>query len=237
MAFLRKVGKVGGAANKDFVNAIGVDEGPMGKSTADPGMKNMRKAKNSYKECTISGVIDDCTEPFPYTSSGTQWRGFTDHVMGGLSQGTLSREEVEGKMSNVLRGHVSLENNGGFIQMATDLAIDPSVKFTVDATDYDGIELDVLFRHGNEESRSFNVHLRNPACLRQFSSYRATFKVENEGKWNTVRMPWSDFIGYGPGSDVTKFDESTLKRIGILAIGEEMDVFLAVSGVRFYSVL
>lgn len=38
-------------------------------------------------------------------SIGTQWRGFTDHVMGGLSQGTLSREEVEGKMSNVLRGH------------------------------------------------------------------------------------------------------------------------------------
>jgi len=39
MAFLRKIGKVGGAANKDFVNAMGVDEGPVGKNTAEGGMK------------------------------------------------------------------------------------------------------------------------------------------------------------------------------------------------------
>lgn len=31
-AFLRKIGKVGGAANKDFANAMGVDEGPAGKA-------------------------------------------------------------------------------------------------------------------------------------------------------------------------------------------------------------
>ena len=39
MAFLRKIGKVGGAANKDFVNALGVDEGPVGKNTVEAGMK------------------------------------------------------------------------------------------------------------------------------------------------------------------------------------------------------
>ena len=32
MAFLRKIGKVGGANNQDFINAMGVDEGPAGKS-------------------------------------------------------------------------------------------------------------------------------------------------------------------------------------------------------------
>ena len=31
MAFLRKIGKVGGAANQDFTNAVGVDEGTAGK--------------------------------------------------------------------------------------------------------------------------------------------------------------------------------------------------------------
>jgi hypothetical protein len=32
MAFLKKIGKVGGAANKDFRYAIGIDEGPAGKT-------------------------------------------------------------------------------------------------------------------------------------------------------------------------------------------------------------
>lgn len=113
MAFLRKVGRVGGAANKDFVNALGVDEGPVGKSslgkvgspTDGNSLGNVKKAKSAYKQCNISGVVDDFTEPFPFTSSGTQWSGFTDHVMGGMSSGSLTREEVKGKVCNVLRGH------------------------------------------------------------------------------------------------------------------------------------
>ena len=42
--------------------------------------------------------------------------------------------------------------------MATDLALDPSVSETVDASEYDGIELDVLCRaEANEEKYSFNI--------------------------------------------------------------------------------
>lgn len=35
MDFLKKIGKVGGAANRDFRYAIGVDEGPSGKSAGN----------------------------------------------------------------------------------------------------------------------------------------------------------------------------------------------------------
>jgi len=132
---------------------------------------------------------------------------------------------------------VSLANNGGFVQMATDLAVNPGVKNTVDASNYDGIEIGVLYKDISKSPQSFNLHLRNPACSRQFSSYRSTFHLENEGEWYTIRIPWSDFIGHGPGSSETPFEESELRRIGILAIGKEMEVFLAVSDVRFYSVL
>jgi hypothetical protein len=38
MSFLKKIGKVGGAANRDLRFAIGVDEGPAGKTMSD-GMK------------------------------------------------------------------------------------------------------------------------------------------------------------------------------------------------------
>jgi len=281
MSFLRKVGRVGG--NKDFTTAMGVDEGPSGKSggniVSEGGGK---KTPNAYRSCTqpiavidyiekdekndglvndnvnrmipkasYYGIIDDLSESFPYTSCGTEWAGFTDKVMGGVSMGRLTREEVPGtksigknessssstsqletRMANVMRGRVSLYNNGGFVQMAAPLSNNPALSLTVDASFFDGIELDVLYR-GQEDTESFNIHLRNLACVRQFSSYRNTFEVKND-QWMTVRVPFKSFVGYGPGSDVTPFEATELRRIGVVAIGKAMDVFLAISGLRFY---
>ncbi len=76
--------------------------------------------------------------------------------MGGISNGSLSRETVQGKNANVLRGEVSLENNGGFIQMATDLALDPGIDPFVDASDFDGVELEV-YCEGADVDEKFNV--------------------------------------------------------------------------------
>ena len=230
MAFLRKVGRVGG--RKEFVNAVGSDEGPAEK-VSGPNLA-MTKCKSAFKSCVESGIIDDMTEAFPYTTCGTTWRGFTDQVMGGVSYGRLEREEVDGRQANVLHGKVSLYNNGGFVQMATDLSLDPFVG-SIDATAYDGIELDVLCQ-GKDDTGSFNVHVRNPACQRQNSSYRATFQVESGKGWKTVRLPWDQFIGFGPGPEATPFDVSELRRVGVVAIGRKIeDLNLALSGLRFYS--
>ena len=230
MKFLRKVGRVGGT--KDFINAVGSDEGPAEKA-AGPSL--MTKAPSAFRSCVDSGTIDDMSENFPYTSCGTAWRGFTDQVMGGVSYGRLEREqEVEGRTANVLHGKVSLYNNGGFVQMATDLSLDPFVG-SVDASAYDGIELDVLCQ-GNDDSGSFNVHLRNPACARQNSSYRATFEIESGKGWKTVRLSWKDFKGFGPGPESTPFDVTELRRLGIVAIGRKIeDLNLALAGLRLYS--
>jgi hypothetical protein len=175
------------------------------------------------------------SENFPYTSCGTTWRGFTDQVMGGVSYGRLEREQdVEGRTANCLHGKVSLYNNGGFVQMATDLSLDPFVG-SVDASEYDGIELDVLCQ-GRDDTGSFNVHLRNPACTRQNSSYRATFEVKSGRGWKTVRLPWKDFKGFGPGPETTPFDATELRRVGIVAIGRKIeDLNLALAGLRFYT--
>ena len=125
------------------------------------------------------------SEPFPFTSSGSQWVGITDRVMGGVSTGSITREVIQGKECNVLRGQVSTKNNGGFIQMATDLSIFPAISLTVDASSFDGIEIDALY-DGDKPQQSFNIHLRNPACLRQFSSYRATFQITEKISLNLV---------------------------------------------------
>jgi hypothetical protein len=160
MAFLKKIGKVGGS-KVDFTNAVGVDEGSGGaKISSNRGKwdhdRAMKKAKHAYRSCVDSGTIDDLSETFPITSSGTQWAGVTDGVMGGSSSGVLVREECKGRMSNVLKANVRLENDGGFVQMVTDLALDPSVSNTVDASKYDGIEFDIYYE-GDSDKESFNV--------------------------------------------------------------------------------
>lgn len=237
MAFLRARGKVGGATAQDFINAMGVDEGPAGgKQNSDSVNRIMRKATSAYVDCATSGVIDDLSEIFPFTSSGTCWAGVTDRVMGGKSNGSLTREDVDGKPAIVLKGKVSLKNNGGFVQMATNLALNPSVSQIVDASEYDGIELDVYYDVFDSDEESFNVHLKNDACSRKFSSYRASFGLQCR-QWTTVRLPWSVFVGKGPGAVDVPFDASNLRRIGIVAIGKEMEVTIAMAGARFYNVL
>lgn len=227
MAFLRKMGKVGGT--KDFTNAVGSDEGS---GMAAPEKPNtLKKAKAAYKECTVTGIIDNMDQIFPLTSSGTAWRGVSDSVKGGFSNGLIRREVVEDKPANVLEGSVVLGDDGkGYLQMVTDLSLEPNG--VVDASNYDGIEIDVLSREGFE----FNVHLRSPSTDKSASnirSYRHIVNLEVTFAWDTIRIPFSSF----QDGDNTSVDPSSLERIGIVAADKEMDINLAVGGVRFYNVI
>lgn len=76
MQFLKQIGKVGGTANRDFRYAMGVDEGPSGKSAGRRG-GGLHKVKEAFRSCVESGIVDDMSEAFPETSSGTRWSGFT----------------------------------------------------------------------------------------------------------------------------------------------------------------
>ena len=51
-----------------------------------------------------------------------RWRGFSDRVMGGVSDATFGRATVAGKSCVRLTGRVTRDSGGGFIQMALDLA-------------------------------------------------------------------------------------------------------------------
>ena len=68
-----------------------------------------------------SSVIEDLSRDAPLATIGTPWQIFTDQVMGGVSQGTMVRETVSGRSAIRMRGDVSLDNNGGFVQIALDL--------------------------------------------------------------------------------------------------------------------
>ena len=127
-----------------------------------------------------SAVIDDLSRAPPIATIGSHWRLFTDQVMGGVSIGAMARDVIAGRAAIRMRGDVSLENNGGFVQIALDLSPDGGV---VDASAWSGIELDVF---GNGEE--YGVHLRTDALTRPWQSYRQVFTADAE--WRTVQLPF-----------------------------------------------
>ena len=153
-------------------------------------------------------------------ANGGNWQLLTDQVMGGVSKAIMTRDEIAGQAAIRMRGEVSLENNGGFVQIALDLSLDGGV---VDASAWSGIELDVF---GNGEE--YGVHLRTDALTRPWQSYRQIFTADMQ--WRTVQLPFDHFV---PHRTDILLDTHRLRRIGLVAIGRVFSADLAVGGLRF----
>ena len=149
------------------------------------------------------------------------WRLVTDAVMGGVSRGSIVKETLEGREAVRMRGDVSIENNGGFLQIALDLASETG---SFDAGGFTGLELDVL---GNHES--YGAHLRTMDLTRPQQSYRQSFIATPD--WQTLQLPFVQFMPYR--TDIP-LDVRRLRRIGLVAIGREFAADLAVARLGFY---
>ncbi len=166
-------------------------------------------------------LIDDFADEDLVSKLGTRWRGVSDQVMGGISQASVARDAIDGRPCLRLTGDVRLENNGGFIQAALDLA--PSGD-TLDASDYAGVRL--IVRGSGEQ---YSVHLRTPDNIRPWQSYRAHFTAGSD--WKTIDLPFASFVPYRLEAPL---DISRLRRIGLVAIGRAFCADLAVSELAFY---
>jgi hypothetical protein len=49
---------------------------------------------------------------------GTQWRGVSDKIMGGISEASVAQGVIDDRPCLLLTGDVRLENDRGFIQAA-----------------------------------------------------------------------------------------------------------------------
>jgi hypothetical protein len=168
-------------------------------------------------------VIDDLRFEPPMAVTGNRWVLVSDRVMGGASAGTMSRELVAGRDAIRMRGDVSLENNGGFLQVALDLG---EAGNDVDASRWTGIGIDVF---GNDQI--YNLHLRTSDLQRPWESYRQGFHALPN--WTTVHLPFSEFA---PHRTERPLRLERLRRIGIVAIGREFEADLSISDIRFYAV-
>ncbi|KIZ37936.1 CIA30 family protein, partial [Rhodopseudomonas palustris] len=111
------------------------------------------------------------------------WRLVTDAVMGGVSRGSIAEMAIAGRDAVQMCGRVSTENNGGFIQIALDLAPDGGA---IDASGLTGIVLDVF---GTGER--YGAHLRSTDLDRPQQSYRQEFVAPSQ--WTTIELPFAQF--------------------------------------------
>jgi hypothetical protein len=150
-----------------------------------------------------------------------RWRGFSDRVMGGVSDARFGRATVAGRECLRLAGRVTRDSGGGFIQMALDLA---TRERDFDASAYAGIELVV---HGNDED--YNCHVRTADCGWYDQSYRATFRASP--RWQAVRLAWADFV---PNDLAVPLNPATLQRIAVLGWMRDFTADIAVAEVALY---
>jgi hypothetical protein len=165
-------------------------------------------------------LVDDRTTGTLKSSHFGQWRLVTDQVMGGRSSGELAPDQYLGHGCLRMRGRVSTEDNGGFVQLALDLTNGKQL----DVSGYTGLELEVA---GNGER--YNLHLRTSELWLPWQSYRAEFVAGPE--WREIRIPFGKFEAYRTRSG---FNPAKLIRIGIVAIGRPFDADLCVGRVFFY---
>ncbi|MBT8445448.1 MAG: CIA30 family protein [Gammaproteobacteria bacterium] len=150
--------------------------------------------------------------------NGARWRGFTDRVMGGVSDADFGASIVDGRRCARMSGNVTRDSGGGFIQMAMYLD-----RFS--ASGYAGLE---LFVFGNGED--YNLHVKTTDCRRHDQSYRATF--HSEPRWQTIRLPWE---ALSPNRVAAPLDTSNLRRIGLLGWMRDFQADLALGAIALYS--
>jgi hypothetical protein len=165
-------------------------------------------------------LLDDFSDE--RSALGTSWEGFTDRVMGGVSDMQVRiQTDGAGRILH-LSGNVSLENNGGFIQVRLLLN---EKKQPFDASSYSGIALRVRGR-----DKGYYVHLRTTRTVFPWSYYAQEFSVSDE--WNTVYLPFDDFKSEFMRS--SRLNKAKLTSIGIVAAKRVFFADLYVDSVYLY---
>ncbi|ABD53391.1 CIA30 family protein [Jannaschia sp. CCS1] len=136
------------------------------------------------------------------------WRYAADTVMGGVSAG---RGWVE---DGVLRltGTVSTANNGGFIQVRTDLP--------------DGLSDTILHLRVRGNGERYFVHLRSVQSTRPWMSYRAEFPTTAD--WTDITLPLTAFTPSRDGMPAQIAAED-VRSLGIVAYGRDHEADVSVS--------
>ena len=144
-----------------------------------------------------------------------KWSFFADTVMGGVSEGDARYVNSDIGKALRLNGRVSTANNGGFIQVRTEVTSGIAEGKT-------GMVLKVK---GNGDQ--YFLHLRNSSTLLPWQYYQAG------NTWREIIIPFKDFKKSSNFMSAT-LNADTLKSIGIVAFGKDYYADISVVDLNFY---
>jgi hypothetical protein len=177
--------------------------------------------KHVFLTLLLAFGISSARAQEPTLQIDTKWEYVADTVMGGVSSGQIQTTHIDGRDATQLTGLVSLDNGGGFVQMAIDLGTNGK---TFDASNYRGIK--ITFKGNNE---TYDLRLRTDQLKRPWHSFRT--EITATPQWQTLEIPFELFV---PHRTDLSLDTSRLRRFGVLAIGRVFEANIAVSNVAFY---
>jgi len=186
----------------------------------------LKKTQLAFRPCNMTGIIDNIVEKFPTSSCGTDWR-----LTRGKTRGEFFRSMLAASPCNLLRVKAPLANSNDddSVHLSLDLSNElPPGTGTVDASNFAGLEVDIFC----PKAASYPLLLKTPDCNTSVSYYRAFFETVAL-KFARVRIPWSEFVGIGPGADGTPLDVTQLRRVSLeLGRGKDAEE-VAVAGIKF----
>ena len=120
--------------------------------------------------CAENSLIEDFE-----SQPDTRWHFIADTVMGGVSTGEIEFIELNGDAYARMRGNVSTENNGGFIQFRMKLPKPLSAE---------ALGLRLVVRGNNQR---YFVHLRTSETFLPWQYYQSSFLVSKD---------WEEAVSY-----------------------------------------
>ena len=151
-------------------------------------------------------------------SNNEQWRYIADDVMGGVSAGNVEYKIDEDDVIAVLKGNVSTENNGGFIQIRRDLK-------DINLENANSVK---IVAKGN--SQKYYIFLRTTGTILPWQYYASEFTV-NES-FNEFVLPINNFekSGFLLAKNI---NPKKITSIGIVAFGRDHLAELYIKEIEF----
>ena len=170
---------------------------------------------------TSVNAEDETSTPIvDFGADSPAWRSIDDDVMGGISS---SRMRIEGDAA-VFEGRLSLENNGGFASVRSEI-------LQQDLKGHKGIRLRV-----KGDGQKYQFRIRTNSAF-DGPSYQMTFQTRSE-EWIEVDLPISEFRAAYRGRqlpDHPPIDTGKIATVGFLiADKQEGDFRLSVDWVKAY---
>ena len=148
-----------------------------------------------------------------------RWRYVSDRVMGGVSTGKVIYAQQGDLHYAHMTGTVSTLNNGGFIQLRTNIARGSTAQVA-------GITLRV-----RGKPQKYFVHLRTRGTVLPWQYYQAAFEISEQ--WQTVRLPLDQFAPSGDWLS-RAIKPASIRSIGVVAFGRDHTADIKIAEVGFF---